>query len=83
MPNQPAQKQPLQINDTVTSVNFRGPEYIIGPGVEGVANLVIDVPKHARGVRGGRRIGGGDKVSECLFEVRCTIGIKLSMGFGR
>ncbi|PIL32358.1 hypothetical protein GSI_05604 [Ganoderma sinense ZZ0214-1] len=84
LPNQPAaQKQPLQINDTVTSVNFRGPEYIIGPGVEGVANLVIDVPKHARGVKGGRRIGDGDKVTECLFEVRCTISIKLSMGFGR
>ncbi|TBU56615.1 hypothetical protein BD310DRAFT_907616 [Dichomitus squalens] len=83
LPNLPTtQKQPLQINDTVTSVNFRGPEYIIPPGVEGVANLVVDVPKHARGVKGGRRIGDGGKFTESLFEVRCTVGIKLSMGIG-
>ena len=84
LPNLPAtQKQPLQINDTVTSVNFRGPEYIIQPGVEGVANLVVDVPKHARGVKGGRRVGDSGKVTESLFEVRCTANIKLSMGIGR
>ncbi|KAH9933556.1 uncharacterized protein BXZ73DRAFT_77184 [Epithele typhae] len=83
LPNVPAtQKQPLQISDTLTSVSFKGPEYIIGPGVEGVANLVVDVPKTARGVRGGRRFGEGNKSTECLFEVRCTVGIKLGMGIG-
>ncbi|KAI0648693.1 hypothetical protein C8Q79DRAFT_1040192 [Trametes meyenii] len=78
----PGQKQPLQLSDTVTSVSFRGPEYIITPGAEGVANLVVDVPKNARGVKGGRRIGDEGKSTECLFEVRCIIGVKLSMGIG-
>lgn len=79
----PTQKQPLQLSDTVTSVSFRGPEYIIPPGGEGVANLVVDVPKNARGVKGGRRIGDEGKISECLFEVRCIASVKLSMGIGR
>ena len=84
LPNVPAtQKQPLQISDSVLSVSFRGPEYIIQPGVEGVANLVVDIPKHARGVRGGRRLGDGNKSTECLFEVRCTVSVKLAMGIGR
>ncbi|KAI0750053.1 hypothetical protein C8Q80DRAFT_1269833 [Daedaleopsis nitida] len=82
LPNQPTQKQPLQISDTVTSVSFRGPEYTIGPGVEGVANLVVDVPKHARGVKGGRRPGDGTQTTEHLFEVRCILGVKLAMGVG-
>ncbi len=83
LPNQPSQKQPLQLSDTITSVSFRGPEYIIQPGVEGVANLVVDVPKQARGVKGGRRQGNGDKTSEPLFEVRCMLSIKLALGIGR
>ncbi|KAI9001466.1 hypothetical protein BD414DRAFT_533215 [Trametes punicea] len=78
----PTQKQPLQLSDTVTSVSFRGPEYIISPGAEGVANLVIDVPKTARGMKGGRRIGDEGKTTECLFEVRCIVSVKLSMGIG-
>ncbi len=77
------QKQPLQLSDTVTTVSFRGPEYIIPPGVEGVANLVVDVPKHARGVKGGQRRGDGGKSAGSLFEVRCILGIKLAMGIGR
>ncbi|KAF5381196.1 hypothetical protein D9757_007889 [Collybiopsis confluens] len=43
----------MEINDTVTSVPFKGQEYVIPPGVEGVASLVFDVPKKTRGVRGG------------------------------
>ena len=79
----PTQKQPLQISDTITSVSFRGPEYTIQPGVEGVANLVIDIPKDARGVKGGRRQGDDNKITECLFEVRCMVDIKLAIGIGR
>ncbi|RDX46280.1 hypothetical protein OH76DRAFT_1407199 [Lentinus brumalis] len=83
LPNIPSnQKQPLQLSDTVTTVSFRGPEYIIPPGVEGVANLVVDVPKHARGVKGGQRRGDGGKSAGSLFEVRCILGIKLAMGIG-
>lgn len=85
LPNQPSgSTQPLQINDTLTSVTFRGPEYIIHPGAEGVATLVFDLPLHARGVRGGRRQGDeeGRRTAEALFEVRCHVNVKLSMGIG-
>ena len=77
------EKPPLQLSDTITTVSFRGPDYIIEPGGEGVANLVVDVPKHARGMKGGRRQGDGEKMTESLFEVRCIVGVKLGMGIGR
>jgi hypothetical protein len=85
----------LEVSDTLTTVSFKGPEYIIAPGGEGVASLVFDVPKDARGVRGGlleggegdddvsRKEGLGGRVTESLFEIRCTVGVKIGMGFGR
>ncbi|THU88985.1 hypothetical protein K435DRAFT_865764 [Dendrothele bispora CBS 962.96] len=86
---------PLEITDTLTTVPFRGPEYIIPPGAEGVASLVFDVPRLAKGVKGGIFLGDvpenlldkdGNpkkvKESESLFEVRCIVGIKMSMGLG-
>ncbi|KAG6918440.1 hypothetical protein DXG01_014621 [Tephrocybe rancida] len=75
---------PLQISDVLTTVPFRGLEYIIPPGAEGVASLVFDVPKHARGVRGGSYEGDESegRSSESLFEVRCIVGITINMGFG-
>jgi len=84
------QPAPVQISDVLTTVPYRGPEYIIPPGAEGVANLVFDVPKHARGVRGGTLDGeeieegkGARRHSESLFEIRCKVEVKLSMGMGR
>ena len=78
---------PVQISDTLTTVPFRGPEYIIPPGAEGIANLVFDVPRHARGVRGGTLDGeeGGDgpRHTESLFEIRCKVEVRLIMGMGR
>jgi hypothetical protein len=81
----PSEPPPLQISDTLLTVAFRGPDYIIPPGAEGVASLVFDVPKHARGVRGGmREADEGDVMrSEPLFEVRCYVGVKMTMGIGR
>ncbi|KAF8800499.1 hypothetical protein BYT27DRAFT_7200113 [Phlegmacium glaucopus] len=66
LPGQQQLQQPTtaQISDTLTTVPFRGPEYIIPPGAEGVDNLVFDVPKLARGVQGG---------TESLFEIRKDI----------
>jgi len=66
-------------------VAFRGPEYTITPGAEGVASLVFDVPKFARGVKGGIREDHDEeaKITEPLFEVQCILSIKISMGIGR
>lgn len=83
----------LEVSDTLTTVSFRGAEYIIAPGTEGVASLIFDVPKYARGVRGGPLQGGeGDegagererlRTTESLFEIRCAVSVKIGMGFGR
>ncbi|KAJ3740972.1 hypothetical protein DFH05DRAFT_1580164, partial [Lentinula detonsa] len=92
LPNLPADERPLQISDTVTTIPFRGPEYIIPPGVEGVASLVFDVPKRTKGVRGGLLLGDesealgknakGPRTTQGLFEVNCVIDVKMIMGFG-
>jgi hypothetical protein len=80
-----SQRSPIQISDTLVTVPFRGPEYIIPPGAEGVASLVFDVPRDARGARGGLLEGdyAGLDPKESLFEVQCTVSVKMSMGFGR
>ncbi|OCH87986.1 hypothetical protein OBBRIDRAFT_836941 [Obba rivulosa] len=79
-----AQQPPLQILETLTSVTFRSAEYILHPGAEGVANLVVDVPRNARGVRGGMRYGDEDRAAghNHLFQVQCVLGIALTMGLG-
>ncbi|KAF8800481.1 hypothetical protein BYT27DRAFT_7262880 [Phlegmacium glaucopus] len=63
LPGQQQLQQPTtaQISDTLATVPFRGPEYIIPPGAEGVANLVFDVPKLARGVQGGTLDGESEE----------------------
>jgi len=78
------EKASLQITDTLTTVAFRGPDYIMQPGAEGVASLVFDVPRNARSVKGGPRDGDGQQgaVTDCLFEVRCTLGIKIGLPLG-
>ncbi|KAL0565764.1 hypothetical protein V5O48_016257 [Marasmius crinis-equi] len=93
LPNLPSGESPpnaLQITDTLLTVPFKGPEYVIPPGVEGVASLVFDVPKSARGVKGGVYLGDADvdkatgkrKQTHALFEVRCVLGVKMVMGIG-
>ncbi len=80
------EKQPLQISDTLTNVAFRGPEYIIHPGVEGVANLVFDIPKTAREVKGGVYLDEGyhsPRETQSLFEVQCIVSVNMTMGIGR
>ncbi|KAF9525780.1 hypothetical protein CPB83DRAFT_514084 [Crepidotus variabilis] len=88
---------PINLTDTLVTVPFRGAEYIIPPGAEGVANLVFDVPKAVRGVRGGVLEGeeedigeggepgkkmGGRRKTEALFEIRCKVEVRLGMGMG-
>lgn len=80
----PSEKPPLQLSDTLTSVSFRGPEFVIHPNAEGVANLVFDVPAQARSLRGEPRESIEDeRTSNYLFEVRATIIVCLALGFGR
>ena len=67
-----------------TNVEIRTLRSIGCPGVEGIANLVFDVPMQARSLKGGLREGGeDDRVSNYLFEVRSTVTICLALGFGR
>ncbi|KAI0342740.1 hypothetical protein BDW22DRAFT_1357238 [Trametopsis cervina] len=79
-----SQDHPLQILDTLTTVPFRGPEYIIHPGVEGVAHLIFDVPDTARTVKAEARFGGEDdnRVSPNLFSIKCAVVVRMTMGFG-
>ncbi|TDL25851.1 hypothetical protein BD410DRAFT_801167 [Rickenella mellea] len=80
----------LEISDSLASTSFKGPEYIVQPGTEGIANLVFDVPRNARGLRGGLRDGGdadefdesAQKTVDSLFSVQCVIGITLGMPIG-
>ena len=56
-----------------------------------MASLVFDVPKSARGAKGGMYLGdaefdkvpGKRKETRALFEVQCILSIKLVMGLGR
>ncbi|KAH6901199.1 hypothetical protein BKA70DRAFT_1309744 [Coprinopsis sp. MPI-PUGE-AT-0042] len=81
----PTGKHAMELSDTLTHVPFRGTEYIIPPGAEGVAHLVFDVPRQARSVRGG--VLDGDEIdpprsTESLFEIRSSVEVKMSMGLG-
>ncbi|KAH8827574.1 hypothetical protein DL96DRAFT_1680026 [Flagelloscypha sp. PMI_526] len=75
---------PIEISDTLATISFKGPEYIVPPGVEGVASLVFDVPRDARMVRAGALGSKDSKLGEVesIFEVRSVLEIKMGMGFG-
>ncbi|KAL5526614.1 hypothetical protein ACEPAF_8338 [Sanghuangporus sanghuang] len=79
-------QQTLQLSDVLAKVPFRGPEYIVQPGTEGVASLVFSVPRNAQGVRSGKLKTGeedeGREPVESLFDVQCMLEIKIGMGLG-
>lgn len=86
LPNFGTSKNAFQITDTIVTVPFRGSEYTINPGVEGVANLVFDIPRTARGVKSGPRekTDEGDHTHvEALFYVITAIHVAIGMGVGR
>lgn len=73
----------MQISDTILAVPFRGPEYTVLPSSEGLANLIIDIPRKARGVLpGAREDSDGHHSKPPLFYVQCVLSLKLGMGFG-
>ncbi|THH10040.1 hypothetical protein EW145_g1598 [Phellinidium pouzarii] len=76
----------LQISDTLVNIPFRGEEYVVHPGTEGIANLVFSIPVGAQGVRPGRLDTGEQEENtrerESLFDVRCIIEARLGLGLG-
>ncbi|KAF8556498.1 hypothetical protein OG21DRAFT_1506414 [Imleria badia] len=74
-----AGRSPPNISDVTTQVEFRGPEYSVPPGVEGIARLVIDIPRHSRGVKGGLRVDDNGRTTEGFFEVGCTLRLRIDM----
>ncbi|KXN83785.1 hypothetical protein AN958_01062 [Leucoagaricus sp. SymC.cos] len=85
LPSPNAKPSPLQISDTILTVPFKGQEYILPPGGEGVAHLVFDVPLSARSVRGGEYEGDGDeegRKSDALFSIQASVEVKVVMGLG-
>ena len=77
----------LEISDVLLTVPFKGPEYVVHPDTEGVANLVFDVPEDAKSVHGGIRDGGDEcdhtsRYHDSLFSVNCFIRIKIGMSSG-
>ena len=83
----------IEFSDELESASFRGAEYTLHPGAEGTAQLVIKVPHRTRGVRGGPletgdednrdlEENGSKRHMESLFEIVCTLVVKISMGFG-
>lgn len=73
---------PLHLADIITQVDFRGPEYSLPPGIEGLARLVIDVPRHFRGTMGSSRLDDNGRTTDWLFEVSCAFDIRVGMSFG-
>jgi hypothetical protein len=50
--NPPPQHANLILSDTLVTTAFHSAEYCCPPGLEGVAKLVINVPRTARTVKG-------------------------------
>lgn len=81
LPSNPkAATEPLEISDTLLNVPYKGPEYTLSPGGEGVAHLVFDVPLDARSVRGGLYEDEDERTSEALFCVQASIEVRVTMG---
>ncbi|CAE6429818.1 unnamed protein product [Rhizoctonia solani] len=83
--NPPPQHANLILSDTLVTAAFHSAEYCCPPGLEGVAKLVINIPRTARTVKGGSRESGeagGDKAIPALFDIRGSVNVRLCMGVG-
>ncbi|KAJ1307612.1 hypothetical protein OPQ81_001707 [Rhizoctonia solani] len=83
--NPPPQHANLILSDTLVTAAFHSAEYCCPPGLEGVAKLVINVPRTARTVKGGSRESGeagADKAIPALFDIRGSVNVRLCMGTG-
>ncbi|CAE6411638.1 unnamed protein product, partial [Rhizoctonia solani] len=83
--NPPPEHANLILSDTLVTAAFHSAEYCCPPGLEGVAKLVINVPRTARTVKGGSRESGeagADKTIPALFDIRGSVNVRLCMGVG-
>ncbi|KAH7341697.1 hypothetical protein B0J17DRAFT_647560 [Rhizoctonia solani] len=83
--NPPPEHANLILSDTLVTAAFHSAEYCCPPGLEGVAKLVINVPRTARTVKGGSRESGEagvDKTTPALFDIRGAVNVRLCMGVG-
>ncbi|CAE6479139.1 unnamed protein product [Rhizoctonia solani] len=83
--NPPPQHANLILSDTLVTAAFHSAEYCCPPGLEGIAKLVINVPRTARTVKGGSRESGeasADKAIPALFDIRGSVNVRLCMGVG-
>ncbi|KIY43996.1 hypothetical protein FISHEDRAFT_77915 [Fistulina hepatica ATCC 64428] len=74
-----AEKSPFDASEALSTASFVGPEYIVYPGVEGVARLVFDIPRHARSVRGGFYEGDELPQTQSIFQVDTLVRITMTM----
>jgi hypothetical protein len=75
----------IEVSDTLLTVPFHGPQYTVQSFSEGVAHLVVTVPRNARGVRPGPREAldsdGSSYMKSGLFYVQCYLTVSISTGF--
>ncbi|CAE7062322.1 unnamed protein product [Rhizoctonia solani] len=83
--NPPPQHANLILSDTLITAAFHSAEYCCPPGLEGVAKLVVNIPRTVRTVKGGSRESGeagADKAIPALFDIRGSVNVRLCMGVG-
>lgn len=81
----PTDGHAIEVSDTLLTVPFDGPEYTIQSFSEGVAHLVVTIPRSARGLRQGPREAldsrGIPYMESGLFHVQCYLVVSMSTGF--
>ncbi|KAF9007378.1 hypothetical protein BDQ17DRAFT_1422761 [Cyathus striatus] len=85
LPSSPSEKRndTVLLQDTPLSVPYHGAEYLVPPGVEGVAQLAFDVPDYVRGESGGIVAEGVRGTKEGLFELSVVVRINVGVGRGK
>ena len=81
----PTDAHAIELSDTLLTVPFNGPEYTVQSFSEGVAHLVVTMPRRARGLRQGPREAldsrGVPYMKSGLFRVQCYLVVSMSTGF--
>jgi hypothetical protein len=80
----PTDGHAIEVSDTLLTVPFNGPQYTVQSFSEGVAHLVVTVPRSARGVSQGPREAldsrGVPYLKSGLFHIQCYLVVSMSLG---